>query len=263
MTMSTQYEFDATQYTRTPTMSVATAISTGSALLTAMPASADPQIRKRARTLRASIVTLKAAWSKRSTAPDTRAADRAIDTAWISLHDRLEACANLGGGHPRSARAAELVSAIFPDGTSFLALPFVAEYAESEKRLEQIDREGLERDLDAIAGDHFLGAVRERHEAYGEALGITAKPAAVTSEPELLSPLRALSRAISDYTFAVIAFVDRDDRASVEAARIALAPIDNIRARRAKAGGASDEEDAADAPAVDAPVPPVPGEPSK
>jgi hypothetical protein len=86
----------------------------------------------------------------------------------------------------------------------------------------------------------------------------------VSTEPELLAPLRALTRSISDYALALVVTTERDDPDAVEMARIALLPIDNLRARRAK-GGSAPEEQAPEVitPPADLPIPQVPEEPTK
>jgi hypothetical protein len=148
-----------------------------------------------------------------------------IDTAWSLLLDRLAAYAWLpADDFPKAARARELIEALSPKEREWLKLPLTAEWSESEKRLNRIDREGLAADINALAGPEFLVEVRRAHEAFGTALRVTQPPLEATNV-DLAEPLRALARAIARYSLVIASTVDHDPT-SLAAARKALEPIE-------------------------------------
>ena len=157
--------------------------------------------------------------------------------------------------HPRATRARELLDTISPRDREWLKLAYEAE-AESTKRLQRIEDEGLGKDINELAGPEFLAEVQAAHSAYGVALGVT-KAAQELLEVNLAEPLRSLSRSIGRYGLAVAAMVDDND-ASLAMVRKALRPIDSFRegqARRSRAGTAAGDG-APEAPA--SPTTPIP-----
>jgi len=236
-------DFDPTPYLRPPMIDVASGVALGVALLSAMPRSAPDGVRKAATKLRMATVGLQDAWSwsERSATPgEKRMADIAIDNAWSSLHSRLTAYATLPQTRwPRSPRAAEIVSVVFPDGLAFLSLPYADEWAEGERRLQRINEGGLAPDIDELAGVEFLAEVRQAQARYGEVLAL-AKPEAAKPGPDLTDPLRALGRAVGAYALQVIAMADGTP-ASLRVIRQILKPIDDQRALLASKGGAAAE----------------------
>ena len=145
---------------------------------------------------------------------------------------------------PRSSRRGS-----FPDGLTFLKLAYTAEWAESEKRLEQIDDGKLANELDAVAGPEFLAELRLAHKAYGEALGVTKASPAAPQAPALLEPLRTVQAALAGYALQLAAWAEADP-AAVATVRKALRPLDDYRAAQARRGGA------------DVPAPPEPPRPA-
>lgn len=235
-------EFDASPYVRPPILDVASGVALGIALLSAAPKPAPETIKKAAQKVHKETVALQAAWAKSDAQPapvDKRKADMRIDNAWAIFLDRLEAYASLPvADFPKAARARELVDTLAKD-REWLKAPYEAEWAQSEKRLNRIDDEGLAADLDTLAGPEFLKEVRAAHKGYGVALGVT-KAAVEAPEVNLADPLRALARAIGRYGVAVAGTVDDDKPATIAAARKALRPIDDFReaqARRTSEGG--------------------------
>lgn len=241
--------FDVTAYVRPPVLKVAGAVGLATALLHAIPRDAPPPVRAAAKKLRARAAALQEAWrgaERVSRAEDPRPADQAIDNAWGALYARLEAYASLDRERvPRAARAAELLTALFPDGLSFLKLPYAEEWSESKKRLDRVASDALDKDLDALAGKEFLEEVRAAHERYGKAIGITAPRAAVDAPASLVEPLREVSRAIAAYAVQVVAAAQQsDDEATTSGLLRALRPIDDHRAdgaRRSKSKSGSAE----------------------
>jgi hypothetical protein len=235
-------EFDPTPYLRLAMTDVPSGISLGVALLSAMPRNAPDNVKKAATKLRMATVGLQDAYSRverGASLGEKRQADIAIDNAWSALHARLEAYASLPAPHwPRASRAAELLASLFPDGLSFLSLPYSDEWAEGEKRLERITHAGLARDLDELAGMEFLAEVKRAQQRYGEVLALR-KPSDRKLPGDLTDPLRALGRAVSNYALQVIATND-GSAASIHSIRQTLKPIDDMRSavssRRVAAG---------------------------
>jgi hypothetical protein len=252
-------DFDPTPYVRPPVLDVASGVALGVALLTALPKEAPENVRRAAKKLRSATVDLQQAWGAtgRSAPMEKRPADIRVDKAWGALYSRLDAYASLPAGeHKRAKRAAELLDLIYPDGLQFLTLPYSAEWAEGEKRLRLIEDDELAEDLDALAGPEFLAEVRKAHKLYGEAIGIT-KPSGEAKRVNLVDPLRALGRAITQYALQVIAMVDDEKAESVEVVKRALRPIDDHRTDAAHRVARADKEDEPP-PATETSVPEVP-----
>jgi hypothetical protein len=251
-------DFDATPYVRPPVLDVAGGVALGVALLSAAPKPAPSNVQKAALKVRKETLALQAAWAKSDAAPappDRRKADMRIDNAWGILLDRLASYASLPvASVPKAARAQELIHIISPHDREWLKLPYGAEWAESEKRLKRIDGDGLEADVDALAGHEFLVEVRAAHKAYGLALGVT-KAAEEAPAVNLAEPLRALARAIGRYGVAVAGMVD-DDPATLAVVRKALRPLDDFRDAQARRN--SNASTPADASPPATPTTPVP-----
>ena len=251
-------EIDATLYARPPKVDVASAVTLGRSLLTAMPKPAPEHVRAAATKLRKDTVALQAAWGAFGSAPpprDRRQADIRIDNAWGILLDRLESYSRLPvETHPRAVRARQLLDILSPNDREWLKLAYEAEWAESEKRLSWIEAQELASDINDLSGPEFLIEVKAAHVVYGAALGVTvAAPLAL--EVKLAEPLRAVSRSIGRYSLALVTMAG-DDEASITVVRNALRPIDAYRegqARRARVSAA----DAAPDAAPEAPISPT------
>jgi hypothetical protein len=240
-------DFDPSVYVRPPVLTVSRAVGLARALLAAAPQNPSPGVKKAALALRIKAIALQQIWANReqeAKPPDPRPADRAIDTSWAALHDRLEGYALLPTKeYPRASRAQELLDALFPEGLTFLRLPFAEEWAESERRIHRIENEGLAHDLDVLCGREFLAEVRRAHAAYGDAIGVTKPvPTDHDGERSLVEPLRQLTRAIGKYAVQVVATADSDDPATVTAARAALAPLDRVRSAASRRSKPEKEE---------------------
>lgn len=252
--------FNASLYSTLPTRSVAATLALARALIAWAPKkklSAGQQ--KALHKVRESALVLQKAWSEPQAAPkvDLRTFDHTIDVAWRALADRLDAYARLPvDGFPRAARAAELHAILFPEGLAFLTLTYAEEWAESERRLLAIAERKLLKDIIALCGDEFLANVQTAHEAYGQAIGVTASPAPVKGATSLPHPLRALQDAILSYARRIAGEVDEDDPQAVTLAQGALRPFEDFRKSPKRAADPEPEP-------VDAPIPPFssPGAP--
>lgn len=96
-------------------------------------------------------------------------------------------------------RAGEVLKLLFPDGLAFLKLPYIAEHAESQRRVDVIEERKLGATIDGLAGRELLAAVQGARHSHGEGLGITKAGAARQAVPALDEPLRKLTAAIGAY----------------------------------------------------------------
>jgi hypothetical protein len=162
-------------------------------------------------------------------------ADHALDVALGALRSRLDACAMLPVAQfPKAARAAELIAQLFPQGMAFLNFHYDEEWAITTTILELVLRQGLDKDIDALAGPEFLLHVRYCHDVVGKALQAVAD-AKSSPKPNLYELIRTLSQAINDWALQVLATQDPSQPATIDAARRALQPILDERAEQAQA----------------------------
>jgi hypothetical protein len=122
--------------------------------------------------------------------------------------------------------------------------------------LARIEKDGLQADIDRLAGAAFLEHIRAVHADYKRMVqAVFQGPDGATVN--MREQMRLLQRAIVMYATAMSGIVDDDDPESAEMARKALHPIVTMRmhnARRANRSGGGEEEgqpDAADAPLSD------------
>lgn len=228
---------DVSRYIRAPRLSAANGLSLGEQLLQNVPETPAEAIASAATRVQSQVSVLRAAFGKEVPLVVARPhqVDIRIDRAWGSVEKRLDAATGLSEEVDRAdrERAAELHSKFFGEGLGFLKLEYIAEHAESEKRLQWITGV-VETDLARLVGANYVENLRAAHRAYGEVLGITA-PVDAAQEAKLAEPLRALSDAIGNYSMQVIAWYSNLDAkaegyaANVELVKKALAPIDKLR----------------------------------
>ena len=158
-------------------------------------------------------------------APAIQELDRILDNSWAGLDDRLQGLARLPAGKPGVAEAAALRKRLFPTGLGFLKLNYRLEWSESQTRLELIDREGLTGSIDQLAGKVFLQSIREGHESYGRALGMTAALETPATMPQVRGAMDAFLEALRNYIVKVMASVEPDEPATQTTADALLAPF--------------------------------------
>jgi hypothetical protein len=223
-----------------PVFDVPGGVALGRAVLTAAPpAPLNPLVARELDRLGAALGALETAWRPVAADPpppsEKRPADIALDGAWGGLHGRLAAWERLPGeAHPEVARAGRVLSALFPEGLAFLKLPYERQWAESRRRLAQIDADRQGREIDDLCGPAFLAAVRTAHARYGIVLGITeVAPDPAATPPGLREPLAAFRTALSRYVHRLLGTLDDEDPRAVRAVQAALKPIDDFRAAAA------------------------------
>lgn len=235
---------DPEPYVRPPRLAVDSGLSLAKKLMRVVPSKPTPGVQQGATLLAQSVTALESAWhgsGKARPRRNARPADLRLDRAWAAVHARLTAWTIFPVDDPDHETSTAIAERLFPTGLEFLRLPFLAEHAQSERRVQIIESEALREDLDHLVGEVFMDELLAAHAAYGEALGITKAGETAAPEPTLDDPLRRLSQAIAAYSLQVVAFAALPGNA--EAGRRALGPIDEFRAavRRAGGGGRAEE----------------------
>jgi hypothetical protein len=258
--MSTQ-PFDPSGYTRAPNLTIATALTLATTLVSACPKGAPPNAKKACKKLQTVAASAQAAWTdrKRELGATTEGGDPLLDqeadTSWSALRMRLQAYAMLPADrYPLAARAAAILVVLFgAEGLEFLKSAYVAQVATMATILKLIDDDQLQAEIDEIAGAEFLGQIRHVQPRYDAMVKAMLKKDAASGQ-NLLEHVRAVQRAIVDYATKICATVDEDDEETIVSARDALRPIDNHReaqAQRTSAGAAP----ATPAPPAEGPKP--------
>lgn len=258
---------DPEPYIRAPRFAVDTGLSLTKMLLRHVPKRPSAGVVMGAQLLAASVTALEKAWQAQGQpqpARSARAADTRLDRAWGAVHDRLRAWSIFPADDPDHTSSKAIAMRLFPSGLDFLTLQFLAEHAQSERRIKIIVAEGLRAALDHLVGEVFMDELLAAHEAYGDALGITkATPGDAKPTPSLDEPLRALSQSVVAYALQIVAFAALKAE-NVEPARQALRPIDEYRAAASRRGNGTSKDQPVDgvlpegAPAPDSPLPELP-----
>lgn len=235
-------------YSHMPRFDVRGAVALGTALVSAIPPEAPASVKEAADEISQKLEALNSAWGTRGAArrESLRPYDQRLDAAWSALYGSIDAAAKLPGGRERSARAAELLDALFGDGLGFLTLRYDKEWAESDRILRKIHEEQLTPAIDAVTGSpEYLEEIEISHSEYGKALSITAPAEPAVVESSLRGPMEQLRTAMGDYAVQLVAWGNHRSGTNYEAARLALAPIDAARRAEARrSGGPSSNESA-------------------
>lgn len=186
-------------------------------------------------------------------AVDSRPAGRAARNAWSAMFQRLDALTRLDADVPESEAARALRDAVFPDGVAFAQGDYESLWLRGQHTLDAIAQGAHADDLERLAGDFVLRAVRGAHHALGVVLGLAGSVRAPAVEPDAPAVdrrtlLDAVTDAIARYAHQITA-VDADDPAAVAEALRALEPIlkQRARARSARGGVAEVTDDEPDA----------------
>jgi hypothetical protein len=151
-------------------------------------------------------------------------AGRNVDTSWLALYSWLEAIASLPGESAVARSAMEAMVGIFPQGVGLVRPPPLLEWAESEARLERIERGGFEATLRVLGGGPIVEAIRQSHETYNQLLSDTVGGA--LSSRAVTRGLDACVLAIHAYVTCVLAELYDGDPEEVALACTLLAPLD-------------------------------------
>lgn len=200
---------DPAPYARPPRIAADSGLSLAKMLLMAVPRKPGAGVLMGAKLLAASVTELEAVWNaqgKPQPVRNARPADRRVDRAWGAVHARLITWSIFPADDPDRQSSEALAERLFPTGLDFLKLAFPAEHAQSERRMQIIEAEGLGPELDRLVGKPFMGELYEAHAAYGEALGITKPVEPAPAKELVVEPLRKLGEAIVAYSSQIIAF---------------------------------------------------------
>lgn len=158
------------------------------------------------------------------------AADRALDGCWTALFDWLTGFSKLPDGLREAEEGRALLADLYPDGLSFILLPYELEWNQSAIRLTRIDNEPLGDRLRALGGAVFLDALRGAHAAYGKLLGLP-RPVGAWDKGALSvgEALEAFAAALRIYALKVTAFVEVDEPETGELSKRLLEPLLNWR----------------------------------
>ncbi len=239
-----------------PRFDAAGAVEMGEALIAVASDVAElPRSIKRAKeALEEDLSTLRAAASARlaaAAASDpaaTAAADRALDACWTALHDWLAAFTKLPEGFVEQAEARALLAEIYPDGLSFILLPFEAEWDQSESRVLRLTGhvgghaggdapppgagEPLGDRVRALGGGVFIDALGAAHATYGKVLGLPReKGKRGGGASGVADALDGFVAALRVYALKVTAYVELDEPLTAELAVSLLDPLLNYQVR--------------------------------
>jgi hypothetical protein len=244
------------EYWTLPAMDVRRAVALASSVIHAVPERAPQAIRESARKVRTATAALQDDWAMRDQlgCRDRRPADLRNYRAWSTLEVALGAALSLAG-KPRGAAAARAYPVLFRQGLRFTQFPYVEQWAEGNRLLDLVEREGLGDDIAlATGGSEFLDEVRAAQREYGTVLEITeALPK--KAHVALNESLARLRDSLTVHVSQLLAWGNQSE-ANELAARTALAPLDLARANDAAraAGGKPEEPDIR----PDTPLPPAP-----
>jgi hypothetical protein len=150
--------------------------------------------------------------------------DRNLDGCWSGLGDFLTAFTKLPGV-PQAIEAASLQTSILPGGLKFILLPYELEWAESETRIQRMEKHNLDARVEALGGGIFIESIKKAHAAYGKALGMTAPTAPGATTPSLREPLDAFAAALKIYIVKVMGHVEDDEPETQALADQLLQPL--------------------------------------
>lgn len=248
--------FEPSEYNRAPIITVSSGVSLARALVDACPKDASAGVKKAKKHLEAVAEKASTDLADRNrvlgvyTEEDSRALDNEADRAWGGVRLRLSGMAMLSPDkYPKAKRAAELDALLFPEGMDFLKLEYSAQSVSMGAILKRIADDDLEGDIDAVAGQEFVKALKEIQPRYEAMVSERLRRDKETGQ-NLLETTRGLQSAIVNYANKVIGTIEHDDPATTEWARLALLPIVNHRAANATraqrgvvAEGAADKPD--------------------
>jgi hypothetical protein len=232
--------FDRAPYDPLPGMDLDEAIMVATSLLLAKPDKPSPAAAEEAARLaiardRANVLRDRHdGTSPERRDPYARPFDVAMDRAWETFVRRVRDYAELPFDRHPDVDDAKKAYAIVHD-LSILELNYLAEFAQIGARIDDLRREGLLESARTWVGTAFVDEVIHCHAAYGKALD--ARPPHASSDPsggaELGNARLALTGAIGEYVFQLMAQARAGRKDTWEAVTKGLEPIAMFRAERA------------------------------
>jgi hypothetical protein len=231
--------FSSDDLVQLPRFDAGSAVALGERLL--QVANAEPELPRAIRRAKdaleedlASLRTAAAARLAAAAATDpvqVAGADRLLDGCWTALYDWLTGFSKLPDGTPQAAEASSLLHEIYPDGLSFILLPYEMEWNQSDLRLGRISSEPLGERIRGLGGAVFIEALTAAHVGYGKLLGLPrpggAKDSGATSVGEALE---GFAGALRVYTLKVTAFVEVDEPETGALSKRLLDPLMHYKA---------------------------------
>ena len=153
------------------------------------------------------------------------ASDAALDSCWSALFDWLTGFSKLPESQPQSVEAQALLAELYPDGLSFILLPYELEWGQSELRLHLIDEPRLGDRLRALGGQPFLDALAESHRAYGSLLGLPTQATPGLPVSSLRPALERFASALRNYALKVTALIEVEEPTTSALAKALLEPL--------------------------------------
>jgi hypothetical protein len=154
-------------------------------------------------------------------------ADRALDLSWTALHDWLNGFAKLPGAQPaqETLEARALLAELYPDGLSFVMLPYELEWDQSDLRLARITGESLGERIAALGGRVFIEALSKAHASYGKLLGLPRPARQEDAAPSLHEALDGFISALRVYALKVTAHVEMGEPQTAVLSKALLEPL--------------------------------------
>jgi hypothetical protein len=157
-----------------------------------------------------------------------RETDRVVDATWSATHQWCLGWCRLPP-LPRHIETLQVANTLrdrlFADGVKFTMLKFRVQWVESQTRLDIVENEDLAPLFARLGGTPLLEALKEAHDAYGKALGITAVGDDEVPTASLRDLLSVFLDALRRYVIQVSAHADQDDVEAQELADALLAPL--------------------------------------
>lgn len=244
--------FTPTDLVSLPRLSAREAFALGRALLAVVlrTAGLPNVIREAAADLESAIPALAAALpARRKSAPVLREADRVEDNAVAAIVALLKAWQRLPKeDYPREVGLAARCLDVFLEGGTldFLTFRPVVEHAEVQRRIENLQAQGLDRELRKLGAGPFVDHLLAAHAAYGEACGIT-REVAKDESPALRAATLEVTDSLRAYVVAVVASVSRKKPETAGRADELLRPLSEW----VSAGPSGAAEEEGDEPAND------------
>lgn len=217
-----------------PRFDAAGAVALGDKLIEKARAESDlPRSLQRAKdALEADLENLRrAAAARLASAPAADAAvvaeaDRQLDGCWTALHDWLTGFSKLPDGTPQADEARALLRELYPDGLSFILLPYELEWDQSDLRLARIAAETLGDRIRALGGQVFIDALQGAHGSYGKLLGLPrAGGPREPGAPGIAEALESFASTLRVYALKVTATVEVDQPATADQSMRLLEPL--------------------------------------
>ncbi len=153
--------------------------------------------------------SLRVEWNARNDAPpsvDARGAQAVMANAWGALHGRLFSLTRLPEGTcVEQTRAADVIKKLFPTGLGMFRGEPGAQWLHSDRLLRRATEPAMRTEIDALAGDFVLPAVRKAHSAFAVALGLEGESVPERQALDMRELLTQFVAAVNDYAVQVVA----------------------------------------------------------